>query len=157
LSCILVSTTGNEASPGDKDFLSSFQVQEKDFILPRSWYFDDEGTLVAFEYLSSHEQMSSVPQEFVDELFSTLKTLGLEKIIGLRRLPRRRDGQWWEVTPDGRRASVTKFGNKPEEISAGDQTVVVGWSFNEKGELHSFDNCSYCHVSICYFCPFKGK
>lgn len=115
----------------------------KEYVVPRSWSFDEQGNLKSFEYLATDSPMATPTQSFADEVFSELKKLGLERNLGIRRIDNIIGKSSWETTPDGTRSNVVVFGTQPDSVT--DQKTV-SWYFDINGTIHKGERCS-CTVS----------
>jgi hypothetical protein len=130
-------------------------------VVPQTWFFGMDGSLKAFEFLSTFRERClevSPPTDFVHELFETLSSVGLESILGIRRVASKAAGTGsWETTPDGMRANVTQFGmEKPKELPEDGLMVRVGWTFTADGRLKGVDWCGLCS-HYCQHCHNHNK
>lgn len=137
------------ASPTkDQEFLKSDLFEEKEFIVPSSWYFGNDGTLQSYEFISDSQKLANPSQPFVTELYKELKRLGCSYLLGIRRLGQLRNGISWEISPRDVRANLTKFGNEmPMNLQGEDMNTVV-WSFSENGDVRSVADCSSSQTQI---------
>jgi len=85
--------------------------------------------------------MAEPPEEFIKDLYETLKNHGLEKIVGLRRVVGSKETNSWETTPEGARANITRYGMDLPEETDELMMIKVGFVFNEKGEIGSSGEC----------------
>ncbi|OXA40180.1 uncharacterized protein LOC110860782 isoform X2 [Folsomia candida] len=136
----------DNASPSDPAYWNSFNFLPKDFILPKSWAFNSSGELVAFEYVLADEKFTPPNPQFATELYGLLRQMGLDGIIGLRKL--QGIGNSYERTPEGIRANIVKFEDAPNDMKG--VLVSVVWSFNEHGKMKPVQDCAhYCSHNFC--------
>jgi len=94
-----------------------------------TWTFTAAGEIEAFEFQNGEKEVEEMPGKvFLEDLFRELKSLGLEKVIGLRRY----NPKSWESTPRGLRANILHFTEVPQEILP--EMITVMWTFNENGK-----------------------
>jgi hypothetical protein len=132
---------GNNAKPSNKQFFESNGFPEnslRKYIVPNNWCFDKNGNAVAFEFLATdNDDQAILPKlkaEFVQELFTALKQLGIEQYVGIRRSTDIRDTAAWETTAKGKRVNVVVFGDMPEGIKS-EEMKKVAWTFNADGNI----------------------
>ncbi len=125
------------------------QLNAKQYIAPQTWSFTSDGQITAYEFISTDCDLDSPSQEFIQDLFIALKEGGVIENVGLRRLDGDRDGEAFEVTPEGKRCSITTMGTMPHDVDPNEMTKVL-WYFTHEGVLQETGDCNRC--GICVFC-----
>ncbi|CAL8069336.1 unnamed protein product [Orchesella dallaii] len=125
---------GTSAEPVDHALWTSYGMTKRRFIVPQNWCFTKVGELAPFEFLQIDEQLPMPSEEFGRELYAALKALGVERVVGLRRIVNFQGTKSWETTPHGIRANILTFGEQPEHLK-NTKMVQVLWYFNSTGKL----------------------
>jgi len=132
------------------DYWNSFDFKMEKYVFPHSWTFDESGTLQPFEFWSTNQIDEQPNPKFVTDLYTKLKTLGLENVFGLRRV--RHTGSAYETTPDGVRANIVKFGEIPVGMDRSNFVKVV-FLVDKNGQgkvgLWCSKHCNQC-THYCY-------
>ncbi len=120
----------------------------KKFILPQSWYFQADGKLTSYEFLSYSKQLEAPSDSFISELFQELQALGCGNLFGIKRIGHLQFGRSWEVSPKELRLNLTRFENElPKTIDTSGMVSVV-WAFSKNGQARSVSECSSSTNSI---------
>jgi len=137
------SLTGDEATAGTLEWNSVVFKDEK-YVIPQTWSISPDGTLKAYEYLSSPEVLPNPPQEFVNELHLALREMQLESFLGIRRLGQLGKKFGSEISPGDMKGNVTKYTdlNLTDYQRSGKHFFPVMWAFNEDGGMRLVQDCS---------------
>ncbi|OXA53460.1 uncharacterized protein LOC110849594 [Folsomia candida] len=131
-----------EAHPTPNSEWDQYNLTRKEFIIPQTWKFDQHGSLIPYEFLASDSPQPEPSRPFVAVLFEVMRQHGVQDALGLRRLDGDRNGEAFEVTPEGRRVSVTTMGSKPDNISGTVGKVL--WYFTKDGNTEEAMACTRC-------------
>lgn len=101
-----------------------------------------------YEFETSDRVEDNPAQDFVENLFQRLKSLQLEKFVGLAKLQEQDDNQqYYEVTLANLRANVMKKVNAAKGHLPREKSLKTLWRFTQNGKLVGNNACPDCGVS----------
>ncbi|XP_037026174.1 uncharacterized protein LOC119067365 [Bradysia coprophila] len=127
-------------APDNETLWIEHDTKMKQYVVPQTWSFDKHGNLKPLEFLSTDSPMQTPDESFAAELYSELKNLGLEGILGIRRIVNVKGRSSWETTPHNSRSNVVVFGTRPKADVAKKMFTVL-WCFDENGKLRAGADC----------------
>ncbi|OXA46408.1 uncharacterized protein LOC110856250 [Folsomia candida] len=139
-----------KAHPTPNSEWNEHNLTRKEFIIPQTWKFDQDGGLIPYEFLATDYPQLDPSQPFVTDLFEAMRLHGIQDVLGLRRLDGDRNGEAFEVTPEGGRVSVTTMGSRPDGMTI-DTVGKVLWYFTKEGDTEEAMACTRCGTcGICW-------